>query len=87
MYNWTTTKEKFINDHKSKPLKQQQRRLNALIAIESILQTKYPALLKDDLLFKNVVEAEMLDLYEKAKGKPLSGAEKSVIHGLYKFSI
>lgn len=87
MNTWKITKEKYIRDHNSKPLQQPQRRINALNAIENILQTKYPGLLKDELLFRNMNKADMLYKYQKAKGKPLSGAEKAVIHGLYKYSI
>jgi hypothetical protein len=87
MKNWQQAKEAFIKDHLSKSLEQPERRLNALKAIEKIFQGKFPELLNDKNVFDNFKKMYFLKLYECLKGRSLSSAEKSVINGLYKFSV
>jgi 5'(3')-deoxyribonucleotidase len=86
MKDWETSKLAYIKDHNAKPLKKPQIRLNTLRNIETALNQKFPELLKDPDIFKNLTRATFEDRYFKAKGKPLNSAEKSVIFGLYKFS-
>lgn len=86
MKNWEEAKKAYVKDHLSKPLKQPQRRLSALNAIEKIFQDKFPQILRDQNLFKTLSKDTFLKKYQNGKGKPLSSAEKSVINGLYNFS-
>ena len=86
MKNWQQAKETYIKDHLSKSLEQPERRLNALKAIEKTFQENFPELLNDKNVFQNIKKMYFLKLYECLKGSSLSGAEKSVISGLYKFS-
>jgi hypothetical protein len=81
-----TSKLAYIKDHNAKPLEKPQIRLNALRNIEAALNQKFPGLLKDPDIFKNLTWETLEDKYFSAKGKPLNCAEKSVIFGLYKFS-
>ena len=87
MNNWENTKRAFLRDHLTKPLAESERRLNALAAIEKVFKDEFPDLLKDEDVFMNIKMMYFLKLYECLKGKILSSAEKSVIYGLYKFSI
>jgi hypothetical protein len=87
MKTWNEAKNAYIKVHLSKPLKSPNIRLNALKNIEGFLNEIYKTLLKDNTIFKKYNEGAILDYYLKLKGKPLNGAEKSVIHGLYKFSL
>jgi hypothetical protein len=86
MKNWPQAKEAYIKDHLSKALEYPERRLDALKAIEKTFQEKFPELINDRNLFENIKKVYFLKLYECLKGSPLSGAENSVITGLYKFS-
>lgn len=87
MKNWKQAKEAYIKDHLTKTLDQPERRLNALAAIEKVFSQKFPELLKDDQVFTNIKKMYLVKLYECLKGTTASSAEKSVITGLYKFSI
>lgn len=86
MRNWTQTKKAYIKDHLSKYLRQPERRLNALAAIERKFAEEFPELLKDEHVFMNIKKMYFLKLCECLKGSLLSNAEKSVVNGLYKFS-
>jgi hypothetical protein len=86
MKNWKQAKKEYIKDHLSQNMAQPERRINALAAIENILNEQFPALLKDDEVFTNIKRMYFIKLYECLKGPALSDAEKSVINGLYKFS-
>lgn len=87
MKNWTQVAQAYKEDHLSKPLADAERRLSALSAIERVFTMKFPELLKDPAVFVNVTKPYLVKLYECLKGSPLSDAEKSVINGLYKFSL
>jgi hypothetical protein len=87
MNSWAIAKKRYINIHEQKDLKQPSRRLNALAAIEKMIDEKYPKLLSDPNIFKNITQDDFTAKYYKAKGKSLSSAEKSVIHGLYNLSV
>jgi hypothetical protein len=87
MKNWEQVKEAYIKDHEAKPLKAPAIRLNALKNIEEAIRQYNYKLLEQDMVFRKYSKEGFLDLYTKLKGKPLNGAEKSVIHGLYKFSV
>jgi len=86
MKNYSDAKKSYIQDHLSKNLKEPERRLNALAAFEKAIQTNSPEFLDDDNLFRKFDKETLSRQYLKWKGKPLSGAEKSVIVGLFKFS-
>jgi len=87
MKNWKQAKEAYIKDHLSKTLEQPRRRINALAAIESVFLEKFPELLIDEKVFTNIKKMYLVKLYESLKGTKVSSAERSVITGLYKFSI
>jgi hypothetical protein len=86
MNSYIRSKQLYIADHLSKGLAEPERRLNALKAIEQVINVKNPGLLNGDDLFKKFDKNGFAKQYEIWKGTPLSGAEKSVITGLYKFS-
>lgn len=86
MKNWKQAKEKYIEDHLSKTLAQTKRRLDALKAIELLIETNKPEFLRDENLFENMDKSSFLKMYEDIKQANLSSAEKSVINGLYKFA-
>jgi hypothetical protein len=86
MKSYTETKEAYLKDHLSKKLKQPQRRIYALKAIESKIKQYQPDFLKDDNLFNRMNRDTFSKRYQEWKGSPLSGAEKSVINGLFRFS-
>lgn len=82
---WTEIKKQFTNDHLSKSLKFPERRVAALNNIESILKKNQPYLLQKPELLLEVDPAELLEKLERWKNKPLSGAERAVVEGLYPF--
>jgi len=86
MKDWLETKNIYIKEQVSKKLKQPERRLNALTAIEKVFSEEFPELLKDEGVFRNIKKMYFLKLYECLKGTVLNDAEKSVINGLYKLS-
>jgi hypothetical protein len=86
MKTFKEAKASYINDHLSKDLAQPQRRLNALAAIEKTIIQKEPSLLAAANLFKKYDKHSFRIQYAEWKNKPLSGAEKSVILGLFKFA-
>lgn len=86
MNPYNKTRQLYIAGHLSKNLTQPERRLNALKAIEKVLKIKNPDLMNGAELFVKYDEVGFADQYEIWKGSPLSGAEKSVITGLYKLS-
>lgn len=86
MKTYSTSKQLYIADHLAKNLTQPQRRLDALNAIEQVINKNYPELLDGAGLFLEFDKQGFADQYEKWKSSPLSGAEKSVITGLFKFS-
>lgn len=87
MKTWKEAKDAYIKDHLSKPLKAPNIRLNALKNIEEAIMHDNHKLLVQDDVFKKYTKEKLHDYYLKLKGKPLNSAEKSVIHGLNKFSI
>ncbi len=86
MNTYTKSKQRYIADHLSKNLAQPERRLNALNAIEKVLKINEPELLNGTKLFEKFDKSGLTEQYETWKGSSLSGAEKSVITGLFKFS-
>jgi hypothetical protein len=87
MKTWTEAKNDYVKDHLSKPLKAPNIRFKSLENIETALIEKNKNLLNDKTFFKRYNENSLRDYYLKFKGKQLNSAEKSVIHGLFKFSI
>lgn len=87
MKNWQQAKEAYVNYHLSKTIEQPERRLNALVAIEKVFSEQFPELFEDEEVFINIKKMYLLKLYECLKGTSINGAEKSVINGLYKFSV
>lgn len=86
MNNYNKSKQLYIADHLAKNLEQPKRRLDALKAIEQVLKENDPELLKGAGLFEKFDKPGLIKKYETWKGSSLSGAEKSVITGLFKFS-
>jgi hypothetical protein len=86
MNSYSKSRQLYIADHLSKNLAQPERRLNALKAIEKVLKNSDPDLLNGSELFVKYHKTSFADQFEIWKGSPLSGAEKSVITGLFKFS-
>lgn len=86
MNTYSKSKQLYVADHLSKNLAQPKRRLDALSAIESVIQTHAPELLLGNSLFLQFDKNSFFHQYHNWKGKPLSDAEKSVIVGLFKFS-
>ena len=86
MKSYLEAKNAYIIDHLAKQLVQPQRRISALEAIEAKIRQFQPELLKGDNLFKSMDRASFAVKYEKWKGSSLSGAEKSVMKGLFDFS-
>lgn len=86
MKTFEEAKSNYIKDHLCKPLKSPNIRLGALRNIEAALKEKDGSLVQGSLIFEKFNESSLLDFYQKLKAKPLNSAEKSVIHGLFKFS-
>jgi hypothetical protein len=86
MKTFYEAKKIYIAYHKSQDYKDQERRLNALNALEKEFKYKFPEALQDEDLFANIKKPYFSKLYQCLKGKALNGAEISVINGLYKFS-
>ena len=86
MKTFKEAKASYINDHLSKNLAQPQRRLNTLAAIEDTIMQNEPSLLAAGNLFEKYDKHSFRLQYAEWKNKPLSGAEKSVIVGLFKFA-
>lgn len=86
MKSFEEAKKAYIKDHLEKALEQPDRRLNALKAIEKRISENLPELLREINLFERFEKQDFERQYEKWKGSSLSGAEKSVIVGLYRFS-
>ena len=84
MNDWEKMKDAYIKDHLSKDLKQPQRRLNALSAIEKLLKENMTELMSKDR-FQALGKEGIMQQLLKLKKSPLSSAEKSVIVGLIKF--
>lgn len=86
MNTFSRSKQLYIADHLSKELAEPERRLNAVKAIEKVINEKKPGLLNGTALFETFDKNGFAKQYEIWKGSSLSGAEKSVITGLFKFS-
>lgn len=86
MNSYNKSKQLYIADHLSKNLSQPERRLNPLKAIEKVVKAKNPELLNGTGLFEKYSNPGFAEQYEVWKGSSLSGAERSVITGLFKFS-
>ena len=86
MKTWVEAKNAYVKDHLSKPLKAPNIRLNAFKNIELALKEHDRTLLDGISIFKKYNESSLGELYLKLKGKPLNNADKSVIHGLFKFA-
>ncbi len=87
MKTWEEAKLAYLKDHLSKPLKKPAIRINALNNIELAIKGKHPEHLISDKIFSLFSESSLRDYYQNLKGKHLNSAEKSVIHGLFKFSV
>lgn len=87
MKSYNDAKQAYIEDHIRKHLKQPDRRIRALSAIENALRINEPDLLNGNNLFAKFDINTLKTHCEKLKGVPLSSAEISVINGLFKFAI
>lgn len=86
MKNWEQAKLAYLTDHLSKLRPSPDQELRSLSDIENAVKSKYPHLLEDKQLFKKLSENEFIHLYTTLKGRRINRFDKSVIHGLYKFS-
>ena len=86
MKNWEQTKLAFLNDHLNKRPVHPDQKLRSLHYIESAIKNSYPLLLEDKDLFKKLTESDFIELYTSLKARRINRFDKSVIHGLYKFS-
>lgn len=86
MKNWKQAKEAYLKDHLERAFVQPERRVSALTSIENTFKEKFIEPLKDEKVFSNVSKVYLMKIYECLKGNELSGAEKSVFNGLYKFA-
>ena len=86
MKTWDEAKLAYLNDHLKKSLKYPDIRLRSLNYIEAALKEQHPHLLDGNKLFTTFNKVEFGALYAHMKGRRLNSSDKSVIHGLYKFS-
>jgi hypothetical protein len=87
MKTWNEAKLEYLSDHLKKPLKNPYLRVKSLSNIEEAIKKHHPELLISDSIFRSFSKSEFADLYAVLKGRRLNDADKSVIHGLYKFSV
>ncbi len=86
MNNWTKLKNLYVKDHLSKDyLATPGRRLNAIEAMEKLLQQHFPHIIKQPKFLRQIPKDQFMREVQLKKGSNLSSAEKSVINGLYKF--
>ncbi len=86
MDNWTKLKKLYVNDHNAKDyLVSPERRLNAIESLEKLLNQYLPEFIKQPKFLRQIPKEEFMQKVKDRKGSILSGAEKSVINGLYKF--
>lgn len=79
-------KESYIKDHLAKTyLKQPERRLRALDAIEALLRSQHPEYIDDPMRIYNMGKDKSKIQLAEMKGSNLSSAEKSIITGLFKY--
>lgn len=86
MKSYLEVKDAYVKDHLSKPLKAPNIRLGALNNIEKAIRKENNKLLEGGTLFKKFTKESFSNYYLSLKDRPLNSAEKSVIHGLFKFS-
>ena len=87
MKTWKEAKLAYLTDHLSKPLRVPDIRLRSLDYIESAIKNYSPDLLDGDKIFRTFSKVEFGNLYAQLKGRRINSADKSVIHGLFKFSV
>lgn len=86
MDNWKKLKNLYLKDHFDKEyLETPKRREDALIAIEKLIKVHFSHIISQPKFLKRYTKEEFEIELKLKKGTELSGAEKSVIHGFYKF--
>lgn len=88
MKTWNEVKLAFLNEHFRNGVKAfPDQKLRSLNYIEGALQQEFPKLLEGDTLFKTLTQEQFEQLYCEMKGRRINRYDKSVIHGLFKFSV
>ncbi len=72
--SWNKMKEAYLKDHLSKDLKEPQRKVNALLAIERLLKEKSPDIMNKES-FQKLGKEGVIQQILKMKQSPLSSAE------------
>ena len=85
MDNWKKLKNLYLKDHLNKDLASPQTRVNALERIDKLMNTYFPAYVKQPKFLKQVPKEQFLKELKLKKGADLNSSEESVIHGFYKF--
>jgi len=84
--NWKKLKNFYLKDNlDKKKLVTPQTKVDALNAIEAIMNTHFPEFVKQPKFLKQIPSEQFLRELKLKKGKDLSAAEISVINGFYKF--
>jgi len=85
MKTWEDLKNLYIIDHRSKPLKKPEIRLNALSNIEKLLNKHFPEIIENPIRLIELEKQYLIEKLSMHKGSQLNSAEKSVITGLMIF--
>jgi len=86
MDSWTKLKNLYIKDHESKDfLVSPKTRLYAMSRIDELFQRSFPHIIKQPKLLNQIPKDQFMVEVQTKKGSDLTGSEKSVINGIYKF--
>lgn len=85
MSNWKMLKNLYLKDNiDKKKLVTPQTKIDALLAIETIMNAHFPAFIKQPKFLKQIPADQFLKELKLKKGSPLKPSETSVVNGLYK---
>lgn len=86
MNNWTRLKGLYVSDKLAKgELSTPQMRLSATNELEKIIALHLPQFYKQPKFLRKIPKDEFTQMVQTKKGANLTGIEKAVINGLYKF--
>jgi len=86
MDNWTKLKSLYSSDPLAKgDLSSPQMRLSAATELEKILEQHLPHFIKQPKFLKKIPKEEFIQMIQSKTGTVLTGIEKTVVNGLYKF--
>ena len=84
---WEEVRDMYIADHVEKDLKQQERRPNSIKVIEKIFKREIPQIMHTSRYLTWMGKYRIGEVVKSSKkSKTLSGADESVLNGLFKFS-